>query len=192
MRKLFVDLDNTYLNTMKQIVNMYNSDYCYYSGYKEVKWQQIKSWSFKECHLIDDKSEVNKYFTQKRFFDGVESMPDAEMALVRLTEFYEIIFVSMGAQPNLKGKEKYVLQLPFDADFIGCDWNYYTDKSHIDMSNGIFIDDMTRYLTTSNAAVKICFGKSFDWNKDWKGNKYESWAELESYLLAQAKLLKEN
>ena len=58
----------------------------------------------------------------------------------------------------------------------------YKDKSHIDMSDGIFIDDSVNNLETSNAAIKICFGDEYPWNEKWKGIRCANWHEVENYI----------
>lgn len=51
------------------------------------------------------------------------------------------------------------------------------------MSDGLFIDDSAKNLTTSNAKENICFGSIYSWNKDWTGKRLQSWAEIRQYLL---------
>ena len=66
--------------------------------------------------------------------------------------------------------------------FIGVDINRYSDKSHIDMSGGIIIDDEINNLLTSNAPQKICFGDVCEWNKDWTGERLFNWIEVGNRL----------
>ena len=57
----------------------------------------------------------------------------------------------------------------------------YDDKSHIDMSGGVYIDDNMKNLNT-NAKENICFGSIYEWNKDWEGKRCFNWYEVEKYL----------
>lgn len=110
-------------------------------------------------------------------------MDNAKEVLNRLKNKYEIMIVSMGAKSNLFGKEIWIKDnLPF-AKFIGIDMDKYKDKSCIDMSGGILIDDEQRYLDKSNANVKVCFGDKYEWNEDWNGKRCFNWTELENYLM---------
>lgn len=110
-------------------------------------------------------------------------MDNAKEVLDRLKDKYKIIIVSMGVKSNLFGKEIWIKDnLPF-AKFIGVDMERYKDKSHIDMSNGILIDDEQRYLVRSNANIKICFGDEYKWNENWEGKRCFNWIELENYLM---------
>lgn len=113
-------------------------------------------------------------------------MDNAKEVLGRLNNQCEVIIVSMGLQPNLFGKEIWIKDnLPF-VKFIGIDMKKYKDKSCIDMSDGILIDDEQRYLNSSNANIKICFGEAYEWNRFWKGKKCFNWTEVEKYLMKRS------
>ena len=103
--------------------------------------------------------------------------------LDRLKEKYEIIIISMGACPNLFGKEIWIKDNLPSTKFIGIDMKKHKDKSHVDMSGAVLIDDEKRYLDSSNAKMKICFGEKYEWNECWKGIRCFNWAELENYLM---------
>lgn len=110
-------------------------------------------------------------------------MPFADVVIPKLAEHYKIVFVSHGQQPNLVQKKELLRGIfPF-AKFIGVNWNEYKDKSHIDMSDGIFIDDSAKNLITSNAEECICFGDEYEWNEKWNGKRISNWCDLEKYLL---------
>ena len=161
---------------------MYNEDYRYYPNYHYIHWTDISTWDFKECTCAKSK-HIKRYFTRPQFFEEVIFMDNAKELLDRLKEKYEIIIVSMGTQPNLFGKEIWIKDnLPF-AKFIGINMEKYKDKSSIDMSGGILIDDEQRYLESSNAKEKICFGEKYEWNEEWKGKRCFNWTELERYLM---------
>lgn len=180
--RLYCDFDNTIVNSIKSICDIYDEDYRYYPNYKYIHWIDIHTWDFKECICAKPK-QIKRYFTQPRFFERLEFMDNAKEVLDRLKDKFEIVIVSMGVQPNLLGKEIWIKDnLPF-AKFIGIDMEKYKDKSCIDMSDGILIDDEQRYLDNSNADVKICFGDKYEWNEDWKGKRCFNWTELENYLM---------
>jgi 5'(3')-deoxyribonucleotidase len=118
----------------------------------------------------------------RRFFVNVDYMDNAKEVLDRLKDNFQIIIVSCGYIPNLKGKEIWCKEhLPY-TDFVGVNFEEYSDKSHIDMSDGIFIDDSMNNLVTSNAKHKICFGDIYDWNKNWDGKRCFNWYELEAHI----------
>lgn len=167
--KCFIDLDCTVLETVKGICNLYDLDFHDKPGYKKVNWQDINSWDFLELSLAT-KEIIDGYFNQQRFFDIVEMIPGAKEAIDYLNNYYDIVFVSHGEDLNLHLKDKYISEhFPY-AKFIGVKLSENHDKSCVDMSGegNVFIDDIPRNINGSNADVRICFGKDYEWNKDFE------------------------
>ena len=179
--KIYCDFDSTICNTIKAIVDLYNEDFKYYKKYEYIHWTDIRTWDFLECNCAKPEY-INTYFNQQRFFDRVEFMDNAEEVLKRLSKRYEIIIVSLGFSPNLKGKEYWIKEhMPY-AKFIGVNMKKYKNKNHIDMSDGLlYIDDKSCNLNT-NAEYQVCFGDIYDWNEDWEGKRCFNWYEVEKYL----------
>ena len=50
------------------------------------------------------------------------------------------------------------------------------------MSDGVFIDDSSHNLVTSNALVNVCFGDVYSWNEDWTGFRCKNWNDVKSFL----------
>lgn len=188
---LYLDFDGTLVNTIKQIVRMYNYDFGYHSNYKYVDWRDINSWDFVEC-ICASKQQINAYFNQPRFFEQVEWMHLAEGILLELSKHYTLKIVTMGNDANFLGKEEWRnnQRIPF-SEIIAIDMNAYEDKSHIDMSGAAFVDDSSKNLITSNAELKICFGKEYPWNQDWNGIRVNNWVECGNELLRFVKGLNE-
>lgn len=153
---------------------MYNEDFKYYSDYKYILPEQIKTWDFEELDCAS-REYINTYFNQQRFFDRLKFMPQAYETLRKFALKGEVIIVSSGYSPNLRAKERWCKEhLPF-CQFIGVNLKEYKDKSHIDMNGGLFIDDSAHNLETSNAETKICFGEIYSWNKEWNGKHCWDW-----------------
>ena len=169
------------VNTIAGIVSLYNEDFKYYKKFEPVKWWEVNTWDFTECSCTTPEY-INTYFNQQRFFDRLTYMDWAKENLDELKETYDITIVSSGFSPNLKAKEIWISKnLPY-CEFIGVNLKEYEDKSHINMSDGIFIDDSANNLETSNAAIKICFGDEYPWNKKWDGIRCNNWHEVENYI----------
>ena len=82
---------------------------------------------------------IDLYFNQPRFFEKLKFMQWAQWAVKKLSQYYTIKIVSHGYSPNLKQKESYIKEwFPF-AEFIGVNLKEYSDKAHIDMSDGWII-----------------------------------------------------
>ena len=106
----------------------------------------------------------------------------AKETLDELKDDYEITIVSSGYSPNLKAKEIWINKnIPY-CKFIGVNLKEHEDKSHIFMSDGIFIDDSSKNLITSNALVNICFGDKYLWNEDWIGFRCNNWNDIKKFL----------
>ena len=160
---------------------MYNEDFQYYKKFIPINWTDVNTWNFTECNCASPEY-INTYFNQQRFFDKIEYIDWAKETLDKLKDIYDITIVSSGYSPNLKAKEKWLQEnLPY-CKFIGVNLKEYENKSHIDMSDGIFVDDSAQNLFTSNAKVKICFGDEYEWNKNWNGIRCFNWCELYNFL----------
>lgn len=197
-RKLFLDFDNTIVNTTKAIVSLYNEDFQYYKDFKPVNWKEVNTYAFEECTLAS-KEYINTYFNQPRFFRYLDFISSPTMGfdftftnvqsyLNMLKESFDVTIVSLGYSPNLKGKIKWLKNMYLDKrygiNFTGVNMKEYHDKSHIDMSGGILVDDNARMLETSNASTKICFGDVHSWNDTWTGLRAKDWKEL-TYMLCR-------
>ena len=84
----------------------------------------------------------------------------------------------MGYTPNLRYKSIYLKERFPNFGFMGVNIKEYKDKSHIDMTDCIFIDDSVSNLKTSNAPIKILFGPKYDWNYEWDGIRCQTWDEV--------------
>ena len=185
MKELFIDFDGVITDTIGSIVNLYNEDFKYYKNYKYIYPHEINTWNFTELNCAM-REYINTYFNQQRFYDRLEFMDNAKDVLDRLITLYNITIVSLGYSPNLKGKEIWIRKnLPY-AKFIGVNFKEYSNKAHINMSEGVaFIDDNTNNLDTSNCPNKFIFGDEYEWNISGNG-KYKrlwNWYEVEKYLL---------
>lgn len=163
---------------------MYNEDFKYYSDYKYILPEQVKTWDFEELDCAS-REYINTYFNQQRFFDRLKFMPQAYETLRKFALKGEVIIVSSGYSPNLRAKEEWCKEhLPF-CQFIGVNLKKYKDKSHIDMNGGLFIDDSAHNLETSNAETKICFGEIYSWNKEWNGKHCWDWNMIHQIYKAE-------
>lgn len=116
------------------------------------------------------------YFNTPRFYRKLTFMDQADIFLWLLSFQFDFVIVSFGNPANLKLKKIWIdkkLKLfindskmlnQSETKFIGLDFADYKDKSCVDMSDGIFVDDTYEYLMNSNAKHKIVFGKQYPWN----------------------------
>lgn len=188
--KLFLDFDNTIVDTIAAVVSLYNEDYASHEGFVQINPSEVTSWEFTECNLATYE-EIDRYFGDKRFFQRVKLYPSAGQVLRSLSHRYDITIVSHGYASNLKLKEKWVKDKLFkeifdnscNTEFIGVDWETHNDKSHVGMSNSIFVDDSIRNLETSSAKYKILYGEYMDWNNtNIEFIRCKNWLDLNNQI----------
>jgi 5'(3')-deoxyribonucleotidase len=183
IQKLILDFDLTIVNSIKKIVELYDTDFNLYKNYKKVHWTNINTYSFDELTLIN-RDIVLDYFDDHRFFYKLEYMDNAKEVLDKLKNKYELIVCSMGRQMNLYYKKEWLNNnLPY-IKFEGVDLNH-GNKQSIDMSGAIILDDNIDNLHNCNADVKLIFGDKYPWNSN-NPNMYHrcwNWIEVEKLLL---------
>ena len=181
MKKLYVDFDNTIVDTVGKIVSLYNEDHKYYRWFEPVRACDINTYDFQELKL-ESFEEISKYFNQPRFFENLEWMDNAEEVLEELSKQYEIKVVSIGTYENLVGKGLWILKnMPY-ADFQPILVNAHESKRFKDMRDGYLIDDKYDNLTGHNTYKSICFGDVYSWNEQWTGVRCHNWYDVKRFL----------
>ena len=161
-KRLIVDFDNVLVDSTQAIVDLYNEDFQYYKDFKKIRGCDVGSYGFHELTLAT-KAYLNQLWNQPRFFHILKLMPYAREVLEILSIQYDIEVATLGDPANLKQKSYFINDkfpnLIKKTHLIN--FEEYQEKSHIDMSDAIFIDDLPRNLTTSNAEQKFLFGDNF-------------------------------
>lgn len=179
---IYVDFDGVIVDTIGAICALYNSDFAHYKKFKPVHPNQIQTYEFSECTCAS-KETIDWYFNTPRFFKKLRKMMGAYLALSSLSNDYQIVVVSHGYSPNLQAKEQWIKKHLSFVDFCGVNLKEYQDKSCVDMSGGIFIDDKLSNLDTSNAKEKIVFGKEYPWNTgNTKYTRVMNWMDALKYI----------
>jgi 5'(3')-deoxyribonucleotidase len=179
MMKMFLDFDDTIVNSRKKYCEVYSKLYCDHEGYSPPDWRNVKHWDLsKACPLVDmDLFSHDLFFYDLEFVDGAYEHIKALARDLRFT----VIICSIGTYGNVAKKAMWIKNhLPFVnySIFINNGHNHM-DKSIIDMKGGILVDDVSSNLYSSNASVKICFGDILPWNEDWTcGKRCRTWKEL--------------
>lgn len=177
-RRLILDFDNTIVDSVTAVVSIYNDDFEYYPDFVPIYPCDINTYKFKEL-ILATPAYINSLWNQPRFFERLKFMDNAQEVLPILADEYDIGIATLGYPSNLHGKEIWIRDnIPYVKELYLIDSKQYKDKSHIDMSGAIFLDDNIEMLTTSNANVKIAFGDVYEWNKGWTGNRYFNWYEV--------------
>ena len=184
--KFFVDFDITIVDSIKKICELYNSYWQYHPKFIPADHTKIQQYNFKDvCPLL---TTALSLFEDKLFFEDLEFIePNTYEVLEKLNKKYQLIVVSVGTPKNIAMKANWLNDnLSFIKDYIllyndGCKM----DKSVVNMDNSIFVDDIPSNLASTNAKIKIQFGKIYPWNKEGL-NKYDhclNWSEIEERFL---------
>jgi len=179
--KIYVDFDETIVESIKAVCTIYNNRYNEQANYKNVKL-----WSFlDECPRFK-KGEASDCFSTEEFFNILEFKPNANFVLERLSKNNRVTIVTIGTELNCERKAIFIRNnLPFikHMEFIRQD-KTLVDKSSINMKGGMFIDDVAKYLNSTNAKTKILFENTSnaEWNKEWFGKRFSDWTKLEGLI----------
>ena len=178
-KRLIVDFDNVLVDSTQAIVDLYNEDFQYYNGFKAVRACDMHTYGFKELTLASEEY-VNHLWNRPRFFSRLKPMPYAREILEVLTIWYGIEVATLGFSPSLKQKSYDINhKFPNIIKKINLiNFKEFKDKSHLDMTNAVFIDDQANNLVSSNAVRKICFGDVEEWNSNWSGERCYNWHDV--------------
>lgn len=187
MNKIFLDFDCTIADSVKTYCNVYNLLYKEQDGFVKANDSKVNRYDLKDqCNLVGHQEDI---FSSEEFFKHLEFMPYAKEVIERLGSKYELAICSIGTLDNISFKAKWIREnLSFINNAILISnvveaQGIKTDKSIVNMKGSIFIDDHSENLLSSDAELKICFGKEYDWNKNWTGQRCFDWKEVEKLLL---------
>ena len=174
---LYVDIDNTIYNSTARVVDILNKKYNSHLTGNYVDYKDVKGYNFKDKFPQVSEEEVEQIFQEPDFYtDGFLYSYLTLVAFMALDKLYKkygtrINFVTLGTLNNLEHKRQWIERT---CDIWDIDYNEYygdtnneSDKTFVDMSNGIFIDDNIECLRNSNASIKILLknGVDTEWNK---------------------------
>lgn len=182
---VFIDIDNTIVNFSKQIVEKLNELLSMNKDYNE-----LKKFDFSDLFPDVDSEIKERIFYNKNFYVNIEKFQDVDRVLMEINKKFNIVFITKGTTESLQAKEKWLknnLYSGIKYKFIGLP--IFSDKTEIDMSKGIMIDDQIEYLIKSNALIKILFSdkrNETEWNNELiniDGYIVESWQEILEILM---------
>ena len=183
-QKLILDFDSTITDSIKAYCTTYSQLYSINPNYIKPNPDLVKQWNLQDQCFLEKHTE--SIFSSKLFFKNLEFFPKAKEIIKELSNKYEIIICSIGTYNNIYHKTEWIKDnLPFIHRFIGLvdDEHCFMDKSIVNMKNAIFLDDNKNNLDSSNAELKICYGKEYPWNDKWIGLRTFDWQEVEKLLL---------
>ena len=183
-RKLFIDFDNTIIDTIQAYCDVYNELYCDYPNFQTAEAHLVNQYNMcDQCELVTNILDI---FQHPLFFKFAEFINyNTYEVLEKLDNKYQLIICSIGIPKNLAYKALWLeKKIPFIKDYVlisnpVCKMN----KSIVNMQDSVFLDDIPSNLDSSNADKKILFGKRYSWNNEWQGEWHANWSEVEERLL---------
>ena len=158
--KLFIDFDNTIVNTTKAFVDYYNTTFDFDN--KQLKEEEIIYYNFERFVDKDLCLDIKKVFERPKFYDQLKVYPGVLWALNELNKsgLFEIILVSNCTVRSMQLKLQWLTNmdmLRFFDKFILLDNGMSHGKSLINMEGGILIDDHKLNHITSNAKYHFAY-----------------------------------
>lgn len=178
-RRLFLDLDNTLWSYTKAFCDTYNQ---IYPNKESLDWMKVRKYNFscvaptmtqEEKWNVMGHPLLSKKLKENYYDDVVKIVNE-------IAEETDVTIVSLCGANTVQRKLEEIKRTFPKVGFIPIIYgtNLKMDKSHINMANGIFLDDRSDMLRQSNADFKIVvdyMDNAVEWNSDWDGKKFTRW-----------------
>ena len=180
---LFLDFDDTICLTSKQFVKLANKKYK-----KEEDWNNINRCDFKDLYPEITNNDIDNIFSSEDFFVDLELCENCLDVINSIKNLVNIHIATIGTDKNLKNKMKWIKEnLNVDFNFNGILDTGISDKSSVDMSGAIFVDDRIDNLRSSNANIKILYKNyhNYSWQQIEPNDDIyvvDSWEQIYSIL----------
>lgn len=166
---LFLDFDETMTKSIKQFIKIANKKFNV-----NKDWKDLRLWNFVDLYPNITLNDINEIFCSEDFFIDLEFHEGVIETLEKLKDNLNIHIATLGLDDNLDKKQIFLKNKikEINYNFVGVldkGKEELNDKSCVDMSNSIFIDDRVTNLRNSNANIKILF-------KDYR---HYYWQEVE-------------
>lgn len=181
MQKVFLDFDNTIVESNKRIIELLNEKY----GLNKTEDDLTDYYYTSICDKVKP-AEIEDLFGSKAFFENLEFKPFILETFRKYEGKYDFIITTKGNEENLKLKEQWIREhLSKDVKFLGLSGNPH-DKKRVNMKKGIQIDDNAKCLRT-NADVHILYKDyhSFPWQKGYTNEDIlvvDEWKQIDEIL----------
>ena len=183
--KLFIDADDTILESSKAFINIINRQ----DNINPPKtYDKLHDWKYKSLFPYMTNERIIEVYDSEEFFNTVKINTDFEKFYLEHENDFEFYIVTKGYKSNIEHKQKYFKKYLPKAKIVGCHFDSKEvenfDKSHINMNYGIQIDDRTDCLMGTSANIKILFKnhQEFDWNQTYDINEpiyiMNDWKEI--------------
>lgn len=167
---IYWDVDDVILNSGETIVGLLNQKR-QELGLQPRELKDLKDWGYKSILRDTNKNEIEALFESDDFWNRVKIKSEfIELMKSGILNSYNHRIVTKGSSINRKKKFK-----KLSEDLNELNWEYFIgiennrDKSVVDMTGGILIDDNYDNLVKTNAQIKILLknGLTTDYNTNY-------------------------
>ena len=179
MNTIYIDFDNTIVESNKKIIELLNKEY----GLSKTESDLI-DYNYNSIAPITRQEKV-ALFQSDEFFDCLEFKDVFLDFFNKYSEKMNFVVVTKGTSINLEKKISWLKKnLPKKIDFIGMPNSL--SKKRINMRDGIQIDDTTIELDT-DAQIKILYksDNNFDWQQGYDNSDIivvNTWKEIDDVI----------
>lgn len=177
-----MDFDGTLVDSIKAYCAAYNQIYGHRPSFKPANPDLVSRWDLKDqCPLENDPERM---FSSDEFWDHLELMPGAKEFMDHAKENHDVWICSIGTPLNIAKKalwieknlnHKQIILLSKNKADMGKDFIYF--------DQAVLVDDHEKNLFGAGIQKKICFGRKYDWNKNWDDLRAADFNELTDMLL---------
>lgn len=135
---------------------------------KNENFEKLRKYDFSDLFPECSYWDIEKFFNSDEMFERLKIFPNMIETVDAFKDFFdEISIVTIGTKYNLENKKRFLKENNLELTFYGIENNGRSDKSSVDMHNGVFIDDHIGCLHSSNAKIKILMKnvENGEWNK---------------------------
>lgn len=181
---LYIDFDNVITNSSEIIVELLNEKY-----HCNKNFNDLTEYNFSDLFPMLDYWDIEKLFKSEELFKRVKIIDGFNDFMKLNSEKFEKLFVvTIGTKENLEMKRKFLTdnKLGF-IELIGIENHGNNNKSLVDMSDGILIDDNSECLRSSNAMIKVLFQpyKRWKWAQKEANDNFiivKSWNDFSNFF----------
>lgn len=177
---IFLDFDSTIVDSIKRFVELANKKYK-----TDKDENDLGAYGFSNLYPEINNGEVHEIFAEEEFYnEDICWMNEAEEIIKNISNKFDIFIVTSASGKNLEFKNKWISKhMPFVKKVYATGSN---NKSVIDMSGGIQVDDVYECLEKTNARIKLLYKNynNFKWQRHSNEDVYNvnSWKEINEIL----------
>lgn len=167
--KLYLDFDNTIVNTNEVAIDYFNKKF---GTSKDIR--KLKKYNFKDLFESLTDKEIQKFFSSDYLYKNITFLESCYDKLYSIRNYIDAHVVTICCNENIGYKTDWISENMPIVSKTTCVVKGNNDKSSIDMSDGIFIDDHIECLRSSNAKIKILY----KYWQDTEWNEYDNLDEV--------------